>query len=72
VAELTPPPVSEWELWACAQETIRQHGEKAAGHATARIETLEAQGATRGAVTWRLIRDRIAQLQEEPAASNES
>lgn len=55
--------ISDWELWACANEMIRQHGEDAGVHATMKADTLDAEGRIDGAAAWRSILRRIDQLQ---------
>ena len=54
--------LSEWELWACANEAIRQDGLDAPIHAAMRADELFEQGDDAGAVTWRLIVHRINEL----------
>ena len=57
------PVISEWEIWACAHELIRQHGEDAAIQAAMKADDLLARGALDGAATWRLIVHRINALE---------
>ena len=58
--------ISEWELWACASQMIRRHGEDAATRAAMRAdEPLEA-GDRLGAATWKRIMDRIDELAAPP------
>jgi hypothetical protein len=66
VDKLTTSPIPEWELWACAHELIRQHGEEAPAIAAKRAGELEREGAGQGEATWRLILHRIEQLQAGP------
>jgi len=54
--------ISEWELWACANEVIRQHGEDAPIHAALRAERLLLKGEAEGAATWRRIGVRANEL----------
>lgn len=58
----------EHELWACAVEMIRQHGEEAAIHAATRADELLANGDIDGARTWEAIVRRLNQL-EAPAGT---
>ena len=51
-----------WELWACANECVRQHGFEARIFASLRIDRLEHRGDMDGARNWRLIIDRVAKL----------
>ena len=54
--------LSDWELWACANEYIRQHGFDAPIFAAMRADELGARCDLVGACNWRLIVDRIGQL----------
>lgn len=54
--------LTEWELWACAQECIRQHQLDAPIHAAMRADKLLEEGNHDGARAWRLIVSRINQL----------
>lgn len=58
--------IEERELWACAHEMIRQHGEDAATRAAMRCDELLEAGDRLGAVTWKRIMDRIEQLHAPP------
>ena len=60
--------ISDWELWACANEVIRQHGEDAAIHAAMKADELLFDGDAPGAAVWRQIVRRINDLQAEPAS----
>ena len=57
--------IPEWELWACANEAIRQHGEDAGGFAGRRVDELLLTGDIEGAATWQAIMRRIEQLQRQ-------
>jgi hypothetical protein len=59
--------LTEWELWACADEAIRQHGLDAPIFAAMRADKLLEQGEIDGAANWRMIVTRINQLLETPA-----
>ncbi|WP_375293432.1 hypothetical protein [Novosphingobium sp. G106] len=50
------------QLWACALEVERQHGENASQFAFSRADALDAEGAFEGARTWRSIQQRICEL----------
>lgn len=54
--------LTEWELWACANEQIRQHGEDAATRSAMRADELEQGGDLDGARNWRLIVHRVQEL----------
>ena len=61
--------LSDWELWACANECIRQHGSHAAVHAALRADELDAEGEVEGAQNWRLIVDRVQRLAARSASA---
>ena len=63
-----PAILSDWELWACANETIRQHGFDAPIHAAMRADELLERGDLDGARAWRLIVHRINELIAKPDA----
>ena len=54
--------LGEWELWACANELIRQHGEDAGIEAAMKADRLLWDGDLEGASTWRLIVHRVNAL----------
>lgn len=54
--------ITEWELWACANELVRQYGRDAPIHAAMRADELLLDGEREGAATWRLIVHRINEL----------
>ncbi|WP_447953558.1 DUF6961 family protein [Sphingopyxis chilensis] len=54
--------LSEWELWACANQALQTHGENAAFHAAEQIGALVLAGDAEGVRTWQAIAARIAQL----------
>ena len=54
--------LTEWELWACAHEYVRQHQLDAPIYAAMRADKLMEKGDLDGARNWRLIVDRINQL----------
>jgi hypothetical protein len=58
--------LTEWELWACADEAIRQHGLDAPIFAAMRADKLLEEGEIDGAANWRLIVTRINQLLARP------
>jgi hypothetical protein len=58
--------LTEWELWACADEAIRQHGLDAPVFAAMRADKLLEQGELDGAANWRMIVTRINQLLAKP------
>ena len=54
--------LTEWELWACANETIKQHALDAPIFAAMRADELWEQGDEDGARAWRQIVKRINEL----------
>lgn len=58
--------ISEWEIWACANELVRQHGRDAPIHAAMRADALFEQGEYEGARTWRMIVNRAHALVAPP------
>lgn len=54
--------VSDWELWACANELLRQHGAAAAKHTAERCAALKAAGDWDGHRTWVAIGQRLEEL----------
>jgi hypothetical protein len=58
--------LSEWELWACTDEAIRQHGLDAPIFAAMRADKLLEDGEMDGAANWRMIVTRINQLLATP------
>lgn len=58
--------LTEWELWACANEYIRQHGEDAPLIVAQRADELLAEGDVRGARNFAVIVERINTLLEPP------
>lgn len=54
--------LSEWELWACANQVLTTHGDKAPLHVAEQIGALALAGDEAGISTWQGIAKRIAQL----------
>jgi hypothetical protein len=54
--------LSEWELWACANQVLQTHGDKASRHVAEQIGALALSGDEAGIRTWQAIAKRIAQL----------
>lgn len=57
-------PLDDWELWAAAQQIIKQHGAKALAHVAQRIGELAAAGDLDGVQAWQAIAERIDQLMD--------
>ena len=54
--------LSEWELWACANQVLKTHGDQAPLHVAEQIGALVLAGDEAGIRTWQAIARRIAQL----------
>jgi hypothetical protein len=54
--------LSDWELWACANEAMVQYGDQAPFVAAVRVAELSNQGDREGVATWRHIASRIEAL----------
>ena len=63
-----PHMLTDWELWACANELIRQHGADAPIHAAMKADKMMERSDLDGARTWRLIVHRINELLQKPDA----
>lgn len=57
---------SEWELWACANELLRQHGREAISRAEERMRALVLKRNEEAVATWGLINLRLIELLKEP------
>lgn len=56
-------PLSDGELWACANTVHKTHGEKAASHVAEQIGALALKDDEDGIRTWQEIAKRIVELQ---------
>lgn len=56
-------PLSDWELWACANTVLTTYGDNAAFHVAEQIGALVLKGDDEGIRTWQEIARRIEQLQ---------
>ncbi len=65
-----PVKLSDWELWACAAEVIRQHGDKAPIHVAERIGSLAIAGDVAGVQAWKVIAKRVDELSRSPGTPN--
>ena len=54
--------LSEWELWACANQVLTKHGDKAPLHVAEQIGALALAGDAAGIQTWQAIAQRIGLL----------
>ena len=60
-----PLPISERELWACAQKIINRHGRDAEWHAAVRADELLSDGDLDGQRVWKAILARIVDWRRE-------
>jgi hypothetical protein len=51
------------ELWAAAAHIVRVHGDGAMWHCAKRMGELAGQGDQAGVATWKIIANRVEQLQ---------
>lgn len=56
--------LSEWELWACANQVLQTHGIAAPRHVAEQIGALALLDEAEGIQTWQEIARRIATLME--------
>lgn len=56
--------LSDLELWACAQQVMKQHGAKAPLHVAVRIGEMATAGDLPGVQTWKAIAERVDQLMD--------
>nr|WP_037504341.1 hypothetical protein [Sphingobium bisphenolivorans] len=56
--------LEDWELWACAQQVLKDQGGRAPLHAAHRIAELTSAGDKVGIATWQAIASRIDQLMD--------
>ena len=58
--------LSDWEIWACANRMVRQHGFDAPIHAAMRADELLEEGDLAGSLMCRQIMHRIEKLLKKP------
>lgn len=54
--------IDERELWACAHQVLRQHGDYTDSFIAQRVGELAKRGDESGVATWRAIASRVDQL----------
>lgn len=59
----------ERELWACALEMIRQHGDDAGVRVAMKADALLEAGELDGASRWQAILRRVSELQRSPPST---
>ncbi|CCW20136.1 hypothetical protein EBBID32_45070 [Sphingobium indicum BiD32] len=57
-------PLTDWEIWACAQQVIKQHKAKAPLHCALRVAELATGGDQEGVQTWQAIAAKVDQLMD--------
>ncbi len=62
-------PLSEWELWACAQQIITAQGENAPRYVAEQLGAVTLAEDLGGIRTWQAIAQRIAELQSDAVPS---
>ena len=54
--------LSDWELWACANQVLKTHAENAPLHVAEQIGALAMAQDEAGIATWKAIAKRVAEL----------
>ena len=57
--------ISEFELWACASQVLKQHGDGAPLHVAERIGELVLRCDAAGVRTWRSIAEKVDKLSRQ-------
>lgn len=60
--EPASPPLTDWELWACAQQVIKEHGAEAPLQVAIRIAEFATDQDAGGVQTWQAIAAKVDQL----------
>jgi hypothetical protein len=63
--------LSDWELWACANQLVEQHGRRAPLEAMTRIFELGEAGDKDGHIAWCMIAERVRKLLREKPGPGE-
>lgn len=61
-------PIPDRDIWACALQVVKQHGDNAPLHIAERIGALALAGDMAGVATWKRIANRVDQLSYHRAA----
>lgn len=64
--------LTEWELWACANKVMCDHGEAAPDFIAERISTLTSNGDEQGVANWNAINARYQQLIARPEPGSQT
>ena len=62
----------DWELWACANRLVEQHGREAISKAMSRVFELGEAGDKDGNLAWSMILERVVRLLREVPAPDET
>jgi len=62
--------LSEWELWACANQVQQTHGEQAPHYVAEQLGALALAGDAQGIKTWKEIARRIDVLRRTEAGTD--
>ena len=62
--------ITDWELWACAVQVERTHGERAPVFVAERIGALALAGDLDGVEAWKGIAARLEELKNNQSAQN--
>jgi hypothetical protein len=62
--------LTEWELWAVADATLKLHRERAPLFVATRIGALAAEGDVEGVAAWQAIARRMGALSAPPRNSD--
>jgi len=57
--------LSDWELWACANQVMKAQGDNAAHYVAEQIGALVLAGDEEGIKTWQAIARRITELSDQ-------
>jgi len=61
--------LTEWELWACANQVLQTQGENSPLYVAEQIGALVLDGDAQGVATWQEIAKRLHELTGQDAAS---
>lgn len=57
--------LSDWELWACANQVMKAQGDNAAQYVAKQIGALALAGDEEGIKTWQAIAHRVTELSDQ-------
>ena len=62
--------LTDRELWACANEVLRQHGDHAPVFVAERVGALALAGDAAGVETWKAIASKMDQILRPPSSTH--